>query len=823
MPKSALPAELTPLLGRDAEAARLHESLRRPDGAPRLITITGPGGVGKTSLAVRVAHQAQDSFADGVLFISLAPISDSTLVLPTIAQALNLPESPRTLWLDSLKDYLHDRQVLLLLDNFEQIISAAPLLTELLLACGGLRLLVTSREALRLRGEQEFHLLPLPLPDRPVLEALRASPSIALFVQRAQAFQLDFQLTAQNAAAVAEICARLDGLPLAIELAAARIRLLPPSAILAQLRASPLQLLSHGPRDLPERQQTLRHAVRWSYDLLDADEQRAFRWLSMFVGGSTLEAALAVIGPPASVDILESLVSKSLLRQSETDGAARLLMLETIRQFGLEQLSSAREVDLARRAHALHYLSFAEAAESELTGPDQKIWLQRLNREQDNLRAALRWAIEQRDGATAQRLAGALQPFWLTRGHWSEGRRWLEDALALDDPARVLAMPGCGSGGPAAEMARAKALYGAALLARFQGDFARARMLCDQSLTLYRGLADPTGVVEALVELSRISSFQGDQTAKQVFLTEAAARLESLPDTVVKASAYSELVIALVTPGALQYPLLAARYLAESERIQRALNNPTGLALVLIRQASGALFGVANSTAASQLDEAERLATELGDERILSRLVGIRVLFDWQAGDFTAARLRLQDTFPQLAGRGDHQLSTWLPMLAIVLHGQGLEVWSARVFGLVEAMTALRPTSAETAALWQSVGLNDLRAEVRAQLGDEAFARELAAGQRLTLDDLRTIPHPPGPAGAPAAVSPATPGAALTPREIEVLRLLDLDLSNPQIAERLVVSRRTVDAHLRSIYDKLGVKTRAAAIRAAHAHGMLNR
>jgi DNA-binding CsgD family transcriptional regulator len=244
------------------------------------------------------------------------------------------------------------------------------------------------------------------------------------------------------------------------------------------------------------------------------------------------------------------------------------------------------------------------------------------------------------------------------------------------------------------------------------------------------------------------------------------------------------------------------------------------LALVLIRQGSSALFGGDYSLVASRLDEAECLATDLGDERILSRLAGIRVMFDWQAGDFAAVRLRLQGTFQQAADRGDHQLPTWLPMLAAVLHGQGLEVWSARVFGLVEAMTGIRPISAEAVALSQLVRFGDIRAEVRAQLGDEAFAREIAAGRQLRLDDLRAIPHPQATA---ATAPPSVSGAALTAREIEVLRLLDQDLSNPQIAERLMVSRRTVDAHLRAIYDKLGVKSRAAAIRAAQAQGLLGR
>jgi predicted ATPase/DNA-binding CsgD family transcriptional regulator len=842
MPKLALLASLTPLLGRDQEAIRLHQLLCRPDGAPRLVTITGPGGVGKTSLALRVAHEAQAAFADGVFFVSLAPISDPTLVLPTLAQALSLPESPRRLWLDSLKDYLQDRQILLLLDNFEQIMTAAPLLTELLSACARLQLLVTSREALRLRGEQEFLLSPLALPDRPAVETLLQCPSIALFVQRAQAAQLEFRLTPQNAAAVAEICVRLDGLPLALELAAARIKLLPPPAMLARLRDSPLQMLSRGARDLPKRQQTLRNAVQWSYDLLDEDERRAFRWFSVFVGGSTLEAALAVLGPPASLDVLDSLASKSLLRLTRTYGgrsslagsgvetgdAARLVMLETIREFAWEQLAQAAELEAARRAHASFYLSFAEHCEQELTGADQKTWFQRLDREQDNLRAALRWAMEQREGDIAQRLAGALQPFWLTRGHWSEGRRWLEEALALDDPAHDLAWQDRGSGARLDPAVRAKALYGAGDLARYQGDFARARMLGEQSLASYRALADQTGVLMALVHLTRTSSFQDDQPAMQGFLAEAVALVDTLPDSVVKADAYTGLVTARFGASASQSPAEAARYSTESERINRALNNPAGLAFALIQLANSALLEGDDALAAARFDEAERLALELGDDRLYSRMALSRVMLDLRAGDFAAARHRVESTLQQAANRGDHHLPSALTMLAVVLHEQGLAVWSARVLGRAETWAR---TPAEVAAIQQILRLRDSRAQVRAELGEEAFAREIAAGKRLTLDDLRAIPYPPAPAPATAAVTAAAAppadsgdsGASLTAREIEVLRLLAKDLSNLQIAERLVVSRRTVDAHLRSIYDKLGVKSRAAALRAAQAQGLLGR
>jgi predicted ATPase/DNA-binding CsgD family transcriptional regulator len=771
----------------------------------RLVTITGPGGVGKTSLALQVAHDVQDAFTDGVFFISLAAITDSTLVIPTIAHALGVIESPNRLLLDSLKEFLRDRQALLLLDNFEQIMSAAPLLSELLSACAGLRMLATSREALRLRGEHEFPLSPLALPEQPSVETLMLYPGIALFVQRAQAIQPDFQLVHGNAPAVSEICARLDGLPLAIELAAARIKLLPPQAMLARLQGSSLGLLTSGAHDLPARQQTLRSAIQWSYDLLNADEQRTFRSLSVFVGGCTLQTALSAIEPPTSLDMLGSLVNKSLLRQIETDGEPRLTMLETIREFGLEELTSTHELESARRAHAEYYLSFAEDAERQLTGADQKNWLRRLEREQDNLRAALHWAIEHQEGELAQRMAGALQAFWLTRGYWSEGRRWLEESLAMD------------SGAALAPAVRAKTLYGAGVLTRFQGDFARARMLLEQSLTLYRPLADKTGVLMALVELSRITAFQDDQTAKVSFLSEAASLLETLPDTVMKAYAYSELATAMldINVSPVQFPPEAPRYMAESVRINRALNNPAGLALALARQGSGALFTGDFTLMASQLDEAERLALELGDERILSRLAGMRMLLDMQKGDLTAARRRLQDTFQQAANRGDHQLPSWLPMLAVVLHRQGLDVWSARIFGLADTLTGTYQTRGEgmAAAFRRFLDIGDIHAELRAQLGDEAFAREFAAGKRLTLDDLRTIPHPQMP--APVAQASSASATSLTAREIEVLRLLAHDLSNPQIAERLVVSRRTVDAHLRSIYDKLGVKSRDAAIRVA--------
>lgn len=854
-PKHHLPASLTPLIGRKQEMATLRQLLRHPD--VRLVTISGPGGVGKTSLALQVAHELRDApsagsgqdFADGIFFISLAPISDPTLVIPTIAHALGLAESPNRLLFDNLKDFLRNQQMLLLLDNFEQIVSAAPLLAELLEACAELRMLVTSREGLRLRGEHEFPLSPLELsdpaqmPDQPSVEMLLQYPSIALFVERAKASQLNFQLTADNAAAVAEVCARLDGLPLAIELAAARIKLLPPKALLARLKESSLGLLTSGGRDLPARQQTLRGTVQWSYDLLNTDEQRTFRWLSAFVGGCTLDAAVKVIGQQLSVisdkereaddwslvtlDLVTSLVNKSLVRQTETDGEPRLSMLETIREFGLEQLAQKNELEAVQRATAAYYLSLAEGTEQHLPGREQKVWLQRLGREQDNLRAALRWGFEHHaaDSSTSLRagfvlrLVGALWQFWFLRGQWSEGRRWLEEALSVASSADV-------------NMAlRARVLYAAARLIRYQYDFARARTLCEQSVALYRALGDKEGLLTALHQLCRILDYQGDDEPVRALLPEVLALAEELPDVPIKAQVYAELPI--IHRGSVSSGI-AARYLAESERIYRALDSPAGLANTLFLQAELASAQGDKVRAQVWRDEAERLAAEVDDQHLRLRLLSGRIVSAWQRGDDASARRHFEQILAAMsevdASTGQRKLiltgqrNLFLGVLAAVLHRQSLSVWAARVYGLADKLAATSESPRMGGEFFYLLRqrVAAVRAEVRARLGEQAFAEALAEGQTMTVEDLLAIPHPPpdsrsGAQSAPAAV----PYEPLTARELDVLRLLAQDLSNPQIAERLVVSRRTVDAHLRSIYEKLGVKSRDAAIRVARDYGLI--
>ncbi len=548
-----LPTQPTLLLNREAELAQLARWLARPD--MRLMTLTGVGGSGKTRLALQVAADHLDEFSDGAYFVDLAPLRDPALVASTIATTLGVRETGGRPLVDTLIDALREKHMLLVLDNFEQVVAAAPVVATLLAAAAGLRVLVTSRSALHLRGEQECPVPPLALPDMkhlPTPEKLTHYAAVELFIQRAVNVKPDFAVTNANAPAVAEICHHLDGLPLAIELAAARVKLFSPQALLARL-GSRLKTLSTGPRDVPARQQTLRSAIAWSYDLLDEAEQTLFRRLGGFVGGFTLEAAEAVCNADGdlAVDVVEgvaSLVDKSLVQQGEgLGGEPRLAMLETIHEFAVERLRESADADGVAAAHARFCVGLAETAEGYLMGLEEGVWFERLEAEHDNLRAALTWAAERGDRALGLQLAAALGWFWTWCGHLREGHAWLErfsgDAAAVPPPVRAKAASVAGTlechlGHPTAataQHAEALALYRAVgdrrgeaislsnlgAQAMEQGDYPRAQALLEESVTLLREWEADAALVDVLCALGETARLQGDDRRARAYYEES--------------------------------------------------------------------------------------------------------------------------------------------------------------------------------------------------------------------------------------------------------------------------------------------------------------
>jgi predicted ATPase/class 3 adenylate cyclase/Tfp pilus assembly protein PilF len=474
--RNNLPLQPTPLIGREEEVAQVCDLLHSDE--TRLLTLTGPGGIGKTRLALQAAADLLDDFPDGTFFVALATLTEAEMFFSAVAETLGVRETGEQPLDEILKDYLRERRMLLVLDNFEQVLGATPTVTGLLAGAPGLTVLATSRTSLGLYGEHVFPVPPLSMPDlkfQPPLERLTQYEAVRLFVERAQAVRPDFSITNESAPAVAEICVRLDGLPLAIELAAARITMLPPRAMLQRL-GSRLKLLTGGARDLPERQRTLRATIEWSFALLEEGEQVLFARLAVFSGGRTLEAIEAICDPEgdlivATFEGVSSLLDKSLLRQEEgPNGEPRFVMLETVHEFAREKLQESAEAEEVKRVHAQFFLTLAEEAYPELRGPDQLEWLERLEAEHDNMRAALSWALERKEAEVALRLGGALSWFWSVRGYHSEGRHWLEQALAID-----------GRGSPEV---RAMALAGVGWLALQQGNLDRAQGACEEGLDL---------------------------------------------------------------------------------------------------------------------------------------------------------------------------------------------------------------------------------------------------------------------------------------------------------------------------------------------------
>jgi predicted ATPase/serine/threonine protein kinase len=778
-----LPLQPTPFIGRQQEVAALLHQLQRPE--VRLLTLTGPGGIGKTRLALQVAAQQSEWFADGVSFVNLAPIGDPGFVVPTIAQALGIREVAGQPLLERLKEHLQQQQLLLLLDNFEQVMSAAVQVADLLSACPRLKVLVTSRERLHVRAEHEFAVPPLALPDPghlPDLAALSQYEAVALFLERAQATKPDFQLTSANARAIAEICARLDGLPLAIELAAARSKLLPPQALLARM-GQRLAVLTSGARDAPARQQTLRNTIAWSYDLLDAEEQWLFRRLSVFVSGCTLEAVEAVCaalddGAGQVLEGVASLLDKSLLQRTERDGEEpRFGMLETLREYGLEALASGGEVQATGQAHAVYYLALAEQAEPALEGPQQTIWFERLEREHDNLRAALSWFLEQgSDGQSRElvlRLSGALPQFWAIRGYVSEGRHWLE--RALDESRGVRSS------------LRAKVFKGAGVLATSQDDFEQAEVRCGEGLALYRELGDRRGSATCLSMLGYVALMRSNYLAVHSLEEEALALCREVGDTAGSVLALQHLASVLCFQG--EYGRAQA-LVEESLVLSREGGDVHGyagslmlLGMVLLFQGDLArahaqleeclaisrevgykrniglslhLLGlVANlqgdvTTARSLEEESLVLFKEVGERGSIARVSGSLGFILFSQGDYAAARTLMEESleiFRELDFKWD--IAGCLEELAVVVAAQGESV---RAVWFLSAAQALREAIG-TPLPSVSQGMHQFTmASTRTQLGEQAFAAAWAKGRTIPLEQAlaaqgQAIVWAPPPAG----------------------------------------------------------------------------
>ncbi|MCC7024067.1 MAG: hypothetical protein IT338_14685 [Thermomicrobiales bacterium] len=787
-PRQRIPIPPTPLIGREALLATARAMLADPQ--VRLLTLVGPGGVGKTRLALELALALDDELADGACLVSLEALQSAELVPVAIAKGLgiSLPggREPELV----LREAVSGREWLLVLDNFEHLLAAAPVVVDLLSAGAGLKMLVTSREPLRVRGEHEIAVPPLSLPEEMDvasgaldLDALAATPAVALFVQRARAACFEFTLTNEDAGTIATICARLDGLPLAIELAAARISHLSPGAILARIdrqRSARFALLTGGPRDAPPRLRAMRDTIAWSYDLLDNGERAMFGRLAVFVGGFTLEAAAAVceVDEWEALEGIRSLVEKSLVRGSNALGAEpRFGMLETIRAFALERLAASGEASGVQQRHAEWYFAYAIENGLNLRGPRDLDALHCLEREHANLRAALSWLSEQGDAVRTAHMATALCPFWEEHAHYREGRQWLEIAIGL--------------GVEMAPAERLPLLLGAGTMAWYEGDFARATERHRQALSLARAIGDRAAEAAALNNLGVQAMEQGENA---------------------RAAAQFAASLALARPS------------GETRAVIFALHN---LAQVARLEHEGAV-------AAARLGEALTMARELGDEAIVSSgLTALgHVLLDLGEASRADAAFRESLALSDRRGNAGDAIDA-LEGFARLGAEQGEAERAARLFG---AAAALREAVGTPSSPSDTAYFAPAMAALQRVLGADRLAAIVAEGRKLSRREAVATALSVAPYSGRGASITLLPGASaaaqdadaesgdlpdLTPREMEVLRLLAEGLSDKEIGARLTISPQTVAKHVGSLRRKLGAPSRTAAATLAVRRGRL--
>ena len=781
-----VPTALAPMVGRRRERLAVSDVLRNPE--VRLLVLTGPGGVGKTRLAWSVVEGVRDSFRDGVSFVDLSPISRSDLVLPTIAGSLGVRHSANVPLMDAINTTIRARQMLLVVDNFEHVADAALLLTDLLMANPELTILATSRSVLSVYGEHVYPVPPMSVPTlpddaqagTPLTKLLLTSDAVQLFVRRASAVRADFQLTNDNARDVANICRLLDGLPLAIELAAARIGILSPKMLVQRLRRR-LPLLDDGPRDVPDRLRTMRNAISWSYDLLDSDEQAVFRRIAIFANTWTLADAVRVVadldgdGPADEFDTLDlvaSLVDKTLVRQVDTDTESpHFGMLQLLREFGFEQLDASGEREELERRHAYYMFDIAEAAGPELIGPNQIVWLERLAAMHPDLQTAFAWAMAHDPPELALGLAAGLWRFGYTRGHLREGREWIESALRRAPTRTAL---------------RATALNGAGILANMERNLDDARVLHAEALEIATEIDDRrlTGVAHI-----------------------------GLGDCAGTRRAFDE----------------ATYHYDQAERIFRALGDQRNIAAVMTN-VGNLLWSQDKLAEAVETNERARiLYTNAGDRRGIAWSVTNIGRIAAQQQDYQRAVPNLEQAlqyYDQLGDRGGYAEA--LEGIAQVAIGMGD---FARAASLLAAADGLREAVNHPIAPIDRDPYETMIATLRHELGD-AFTSIWETDRALGFDEVKTLSSEilrddPAPANTSprlarqAAINTLIKQLGISEREIEVLSLVAAGKTDKDIADELFIGVRTVQSHVANLLDKLEVNARSAAVARALRAGII--